>query len=141
MRILKINIVNSFSDVDYSSLIEKVLNKASNIMNTKDKAINIILVDNEKIHEMNEQYRHKDYATDVLTFNDGYLNNLGDVFISVDKCTEQARDFGHSFDRELGFLAVHGYLHTLGYDHETKEDEEKMLLLQENILNKAKLYR
>lgn len=141
MRTLKINIVNSFNELDYSKTIDKVITKASNIMDTKDKGINIILVDDAEIKEMNSQYRQKDYATDVLTFPDGYLNNLGDVFISIEKCKEQAVEFGHSFERELGFLAVHGYLHTLGYDHLTKEDEDTMMKLQENILNKAKLYR
>jgi probable rRNA maturation factor len=141
MRILKINIVNSFNDSDYSGTIEKVLTKASNILDTKDKGITIILVDNAEIEEMNSLYRQKEYATDVLTFPDGYLNNLGDVFISIEKCSEQAQEFGHSFERELGFLVVHGYLHTLGYDHQTQEDEETMTKLQENILNKAKLHR
>ena len=80
-------------------------------------------------------------ATDVLTFPDGYLNNLGDVFISVDKCTEQALELEHSFNRELGFLTVHGILHSLGYDHLTDEDEKEMNELQDKILNKAKLFR
>ena len=138
---MKINIVNSFNNIDYSKTINKVLNKAGNIMDTKDKSINIILLDNSEIKEMNNQYRNKDYATDVLTFPDGYLNNLGDIFISIEKCEEQRIEYGHSFDRELGFLTIHGYLHTLGYDHLTKEDEEVMTKLQEDILSKAKLYR
>ncbi len=110
-------------------------------MSTNDKSINIILIDNKEIQEMNKQYRSKDYATDVLTFPDGYLNNLGDIFISIDKCTEQSIEYEHSFERELGFLTVHGYLHTLGYDHQTKDEEEEMTKLQENIMKKAKLYR
>lgn len=138
---MKINIVNSFNNIDYSKTINKVLIKAGNIMDTKDKSINIILIDNSEIQEMNNQYRNKDYATDVLTFPDGYLNNLGDIFISIEKCEEQRVEYGHSFDRELGFLTIHGYLHTLGYDHLTKEDEEVMTKLQEDILSKAKLYR
>ena len=141
MKIMKINIINSFDEKDYSDVINKVLNKAGNITEQQKTQINIILVSDEKIQEMNKQYRHKDYVTDVLTFPDGYLNNLGDVFISIPKCITQSEELGHSFNRELGFLTVHGFLHTLGYDHQTKEEEEIMVSLQENILNKTKLYR
>lgn len=141
MRIMKINIVNYFNQEDYSKTINLVLTKASNILNTQNKSINIILIDNQRIKEMNNQFRNKDYATDVLTFPDGFLNNLGDVFISIDKTQEQAEEFGHSFERELGFLCVHGYLHTLGYDHQTKSEEEEMTSLQTTILDKAKLFR
>lgn len=138
---MKINIINYFNEVDYSKTITNVLDKASNIMDTKDKSINVILVDNQQIRNMNMQYRHKDYATDVLTFPDGYLNQLGDVIVSIEKCQEQAMDYAHSFERELGFLVVHGYLHTLGYDHQTPDEEEEMIKLQKQILNKAKLNR
>lgn len=138
---MKINIVNYFNQEDYSKTINLVLTKASNILNTQNKSINIILIDNQRIKEMNNQFRNKDYATDVLTFPDGFLNNLGDVFISIDKTQEQAEEFGHSFERELGFLCVHGYLHTLGYDHQTKSEEEEMTSLQTTILDKAKLFR
>lgn len=110
-------------------------------MSTQSQSINIILLSNDEIKEMNETYRNKDYVTDVLTFPDGYLNNLGDVFIAIPRCEEQAKEYGHSFQRELGFLTVHGYLHTLGYDHQTKDEEEEMTKLQETILQKAKLFR
>jgi probable rRNA maturation factor len=138
---MKINIINYFNEVDYSKTINTVLQKASNIMATQDKSINVILVDNQRIKDMNVQYRNKDYATDVLTFPDGYLNQLGDVIVSIEKCQEQAREYEHSFERELGFLVVHGYLHTLGYDHQTPDEEEEMITLQKQILNKAKLNR
>lgn len=141
MKIMKINIVNSFNDIDYSETIEKVLNKAGNLTNNQNKAINIILVDNDEIKRLNNLYRSKDSITDVLTFPDGYLNNLGDVFISIPKCEMQSEELGHSFERELGFLCAHGFLHTLGYDHQTSEEEDEMTKLQENILNKVKLYR
>ena len=138
---MKINIINYFNEVDYSKTINNVLDKASNIMDTKDKSINVILVDNQQIKNMNMQYRHKDYATDVLTFPDGYLNQLGDVIVSIEKCQEQAKEYAHSFERELGFLVVHGYLHTLGYDHQTFDEEEEMTRIQKEILNNAKLNR
>ena len=64
---------------------------------------------------------------------------LGDIYISLDKARSQAEEYGHSFKREICFLAVHGFLHLLGYDHMTKEDEEEMFSLQELILNEANI--
>jgi probable rRNA maturation factor len=141
MKKMKINLVNNFNTDDYSIVINKVAKTCTNVLSLSAKSINIILVDNLAIQELNKKYRNKDAATDVLTFPDGYLNNLGDVFISVDKCTEQALELEHSFNRELGFLTVHGILHSLGYDHLTDEDEKEMNELQDKILNKAKLFR
>lgn len=141
MITMKINIQNYFNDTDYSNVIEKVLTKASNLLNMQNKKINIILIDNIRMEEMNSLYREKDYPTDVLTFPDGYLNNLGDVFISIPKCVEQSKDLDHSFNRELGFLCAHGFLHTIGYDHQNEEEEKEMVLMQDKILNAAKLFR
>jgi len=141
MKTMKINIINSFNKEDYSQVIQLVLKKASNLTDNQNSNINIILVDNNEIKRLNKLYRKKDYVTDVLTFPDGYLNNLGDVFVSIPKMIEQSRELGHSEKRELGFLVVHGFLHTLGYDHVTEEDENIMTELQEKILNSAKIYR
>lgn len=105
---------------------------------------NIILVDNTYIHNLNLNYRHIDRPTDVITFaleddkivsmpNDYRV--LGDIYISIDKAKEQAEEYGHSFLREICFLTVHGFLHLLGYDHMTKEDEKVMFKEQEDILN------
>lgn len=138
---MKINIINSFNQESYEDVINKVLEKAANLTSNQNKTINIILIDNNEIQRLNKEYRNKDYVTDVLTFPDGYLNNLGDVFVSIPKMMEQAEELGHSNNRELGFLVVHGFLHTLGYDHQTKEEEEEMTSLQERILQSAKLYR
>jgi probable rRNA maturation factor len=138
---MRINIVNYFDDKDYNKILNHVATTALNSLQLQKKEINIILVDNKQIQELNKQYRDKDVPTDVLTFPDGNYNNLGDLFISVEKCEEQRIDYGHSFERELGFLLVHGLLHTLGYDHQTKEQEEEMTSLQEKLLHKAKLYR
>lgn len=141
MRTLKINIINYFNKEDYSQTINLVLTKASNLTDNQNKAINIILVDNNEIKRLNNTYRKKDYVTDVLTFNDGSFNNLGDVFVSIPKMMEQSEELGHSSERELGFLVVHGFLHTIGYDHQNEDDEKEMIELQNRILNKAKLYR
>ena len=141
MKIMKTNIVNYFNEIDYSDTINKVLTKAGNLLNQQNAQINIILVNNDKIKELNKVYRNKDHVTDVLTFPDGEFNNLGDVFISIQKCTEQAVELGHSFNRELGFLTIHGFLHTIGYDHHTDDEEKIMNDMQNKVLNAVKLYR
>ena len=107
---------------------------------------NIIIIDNPTIHKINKEYRNKDAPTDVISFAleddktviepDG-VRILGDIYISIDKVHEQALEYGHSFKRELSFLAVHGLLHLLGYDHMEKEDEVIMFSKQELILNEA----
>lgn len=141
MKIMNSNIINQWNTESYDKTIQTVLTKAANHLGLEGKHINIVLVGNQTIRTMNLEYRQKDYATDVLTFPDGYLNHLGDVIISIEKCEEQAKEYQHSFERELGFLVVHGLLHTLGYDHQNKEEEDQMNELQELILQKAKLYR
>lgn len=103
----------------------------------------IIIVNNKRIHEINKEYRNIDRETDVITFaledyEDVKFDNyrpLGDIYISIDKVKEQAKNYGHSELRELAFLTVHGFLHLLGYDHMNKEDEEVMFKKQELILD------
>jgi probable rRNA maturation factor len=141
MKIMKINIVNYFNNNDYSQVVHQVTNVASTLLHLEEEALTVIFVTNVEIRKMNMEFRNKDYATDVLTFADGSFHHLGDVIISLDKCIEQAKELNHSFERELGFLVVHGLLHTLGYDHQTKEEEAEMNELQQRILHKAKLYR
>lgn len=138
---MKINTVNYFNQEDYTKIIDVVLQQGANILQLQEVSINVILVDNAKIQSLNKTYRQKDYVTDVLTFPDGYLHHLGDIFISMETCASQALELGHSFERELGFLTVHGLLHTLGYDHHTEDEESIMVELQEQILRKAKLFR
>lgn len=93
-----------------------------------DAEVNITFVDDEQIHEMNRQFRQKDSATDVLSFplgeNGHYDINpdtgcyqLGDIVLSVEHAVAQAAEFGHTFQREMGYLTVHSMLHLLGYDH------------------------
>ncbi len=129
--------------------IEKVLNIGIKKLNLKNIEFNVIITDNEYIHKLNKEYRNIDRETDVITFaleDDKIfpkLENrvLGDIYISVDKAHSQAIEYGHSFKREICFLAVHGFLHLLGYDHILKEDEKVMFSLQEEILNEAKINR
>lgn len=103
---------------------------------------NVIIVDNNKIHELNKEYRGIDRVTDVISFAledfhdiDLEIRMLGDIYISYEKAKEQADYYGHSYLRELSFLTIHGLLHLLGYDHMKKEDEEVMFKKQEVILN------
>ena len=108
---------------------------------------NVILVGNDYIHELNKNYRNIDRPTDVITFaledyEDGIKlehRMLGDIYISIDKAISQAEEYGHDLRREICFLAVHGFLHLLGYDHMEKEEEEIMFSLQEEILNEANI--
>ena len=111
---------------------------------------NIIIIDNPTIHKINKEYRDKDAPTDVISFAleddktvidpDG-VRILGDIYISIEKVHEQALEYGHSFKRELSFLAVHGLLHLLGYDHMEKSDEEVMFKKQEEVLNYYEIYK
>ena len=144
---MKINFVNETNlDVkEYKKLIRSVFKHEKS-----DKFFNIIFVTKEKIQQINKDYRGIDRVTDVITF--ALMENLdeifmeaelelGDVFICIDRAIEQAVEYGHSIEREIGFLAVHGYLHLTGYDHMTEEDEKIMFAKQEEILAKAKLKR
>ena len=104
---------------------------------------NIIIIDNQRIKEINKEYRGIDKETDVISFaledsKDFIYEDfrlLGDIYISLDKVKEQSKLYNHSFLRELAFLSVHGLLHLLGYDHMEKEDEEVMFKKQDEILD------
>jgi len=138
---MNVNIVNQIDQPVNEDIIKNVLNLSSKDLHLEDYTINIILVNNDIIQHLNKSFRNKDQATDVLTFPDGSFKNLGDIFISLDKVEEQRLRYAHSFERELAFLTVHGLLHTLGYDHQTEEEEKEMFTLQETLLQKAKITR
>jgi probable rRNA maturation factor len=135
--------------------IERVLNFAANKQNVEiHSEVSVTFVSNERIQEINREYRKKDTPTDVISFAMEELGEgeieitgsqiprvLGDIIISVPKTKEQAEEYGHSFLRELGFLAVHGFLHLLGYDHMSEDEEKEMFTLQKEILNEYGLTR
>ncbi|WML47478.1 rRNA maturation RNase YbeY [Neobacillus sp. PS3-34] len=135
--------------------IENLLNFAAEKLKVDDGSeLSITFVSNERIQEINREYRDKDKPTDVISFAMEELGEgeieligadmprvLGDIIISVTRAEEQAEEYGHSFKRELGFLAVHGLLHLLGYDHETEEQEKEMFTLQREILDEFGLSR
>lgn len=141
------SITNEYGyDKDYSYL-DDTIKRTLEHEKVKNANFSIVFVDNEKIQYLNKNYRGKDSVTDVISFafedtiadkeNIMYNNMrfLGEIYICIPRMIEQATLYGHSETRELAFLTVHGLLHLLGYDHQTKEDEEKMFGLQEVILN------
>lgn len=120
----------------------------------KNAELSVTFVDNAEIHELNLRFRSKDKPTDVLSFplfeaDEGFTLDpaigavaLGDIVISAERAWEQAEEFGHSFSREVCFLAVHSTLHLLGYDHEVSEEDEKYMNdTQEEVLAKMGLRR
>ena len=125
---------------------EKLIRRVFRSVDLK-KEFNLIFVTDEEIKRLNQTYRKIDRVTDVLSFalcddlEKKMKNSLGDIFIAVDQARRQASEYGHSLKREMAFLAVHGYLHLLGYDHQTKEEEEQMFAKQEAILLQAGLKR
>ena len=128
---------------------QKLINKIFKQFKKRPDIFSIIFVDSLEIRRINKEYRNKDSVTDVISFayNDNDVDNIyaeneiGDIFICLERAKEQALEYGHSLEREVGFLAVHGYLHLKGYDHMTLEDEKVMFKLQEEILEKAGLKR
>ena len=130
--------------------MKSVLNYAIKKEKLENVIFNVIIVDNNYIHELNRDYRHIDRETDVITFaledeKDMLVPDgervLGDIYISIDKAKSQAKEYGHSLLRELTFLAVHGFYHLLGYDHMTKEEEEIMFSKQEEVLHECNIER
>lgn len=140
------NFENNYEQ-DFIAIIEQALK----ILGIKDDVeVSCVLVDDERIHEINREYRHIDRSTDVISFamedNDqfyveGMPRTLGDIFISVDHAKKQAEEYGHSLRREMCFLFTHGILHLLGYDHMTDEQEKEMFGLQDEILGALSIER
>ena len=140
------NFENNYEQ-DFTAIIEQAL-KTLGIED--DVEVSCVLVDDERIHEINREYRHIDRSTDVISFamedNDqfyveGMHRTLGDIFISVDHAKKQAEEYGHSLRREMCFLFTHGILHLLGYDHMTDEQEKEMFGLQDQILGALSIER
>jgi probable rRNA maturation factor len=145
--------------------LEQLLTIAGEAEGVDRGEVALTFVDNEAIRELNRDYRGLDQPTDVLSFammevtedelemvggaglsdepapEREYADLLGDIIISVPKAIEQSEEYGHSLERELGFLFVHGFLHLIGYDHQEEAAERTMFDLQEQILLKAGLTR
>lgn len=139
-------------DEDTKNQIESLLTFAAKKENiTEEAELSISFVDEEEIQAINRDYRDKDKVTDVISFaleedepeivGLDMPRVLGDIIICTNVAEEQADSYGHSFERELGFLALHGFLHLLGYDHMNEEDEKVMFGRQDTILNAYGLTR
>ncbi|MEB5699734.1 rRNA maturation RNase YbeY [Staphylococcus saprophyticus] len=137
---------------DWFTQIDKLLTFAKEQENIEEEAeLSVTFVDKDEIQEINKMYRDKDKVTDVISFalEEGepeitgieMPRVLGDIIICTDVAQEQADSYGHSFERELGFLALHGFLHLLGYDHMNEQDEKQMFGRQDQILNAYGLTR
>ena len=144
---------------------QEILEFAAQKTGKEKKEMAVTFVSNARSHELNLEYRDTDRPTDVISLEykpeldiavdeENLLDHpelaemledfdayIGELFISVDKAREQAEEYGHSFEREMGFLAVHGFLHINGYDHYTPEEEAEMFGLQEEILTAYGLTR
>lgn len=145
---------------EHKGLVEDILQYAGKYLKLEvDTEMSVTFVNNDKIQQLNKEFRGVDRATDVISFaieddaegdfpivmDDELVEqipeNLGDIFVSIDKVDEQAKFLGHSYERELGFLVVHGFLHLNGYDHQNDADEKEMFTLQRNILDDYGLKR
>ena len=155
-----------FEDIDeskeYVDLINKVVKtcfEEENLTKT-NMYLNIILTNPKKIKEINKKYRNIDKETDVLSFpmfekeeltqiislsnmkkNADIKEVLGDIIVSIERVKDQAEEYGHSFERELSYMIVHGFYHIMGYDHIVESDKLIMRQKEENILNKLNITR
>ncbi|MGG4193817.1 rRNA maturation RNase YbeY [Paenibacillus jamilae] len=149
-------------DPSLIELLERILQEAAAMEGIQEGEVALTFVDNEQIHELNREYRGIDRPTDVLSFAlnesveeeldilyeiedeqelDEMNDLLGDIIISTECAKEQADEYGHSLEREIGFLFVHGFLHLLGYDHQDEPSEQIMMDKQEAVLEKVGLRR
>lgn len=145
---------------EYQDLVRSVVEFAADYQKyPENRECSISFVSSERIREINRDFRGIDKVTDVISFalddddddfdtiasvmqnDEQFVTSIGDIIISVDRAREQAEDYGHSLERELGFLALHGFLHLNGYDHQTEEEEAEMFGLQQEILSAYGLTR
>lgn len=154
---LEIDFIDETNEIEEAAqqLVENILQFAAQKENIDEGTeLSVTFVDNSRIQEINKEYRNKDAATDVISFAMEEMGEdemkivgadiprmLGDIIISIERTKEQAAEYGHSFDRELGFLALHGFLHLLGFDHMTESDEKVMFTKQKEILDEYGLSR
>lgn len=154
MNIAEINFLDIEENTEYVDILNKVLEECFLEEKLKDKKlyVNIVLTNPENIRKMNKEYRNIDKETDVLSFPmfEKYeldereaLNEdvLGDIVISIERVKEQADEYGHSFERELSYMAVHGFYHLMGYDHIDEEDKIIMRQKEEIVLEKLKILK
>ena len=140
---------NTEKEIKELSKLEEYINFVVQELDIKEAFFNIIFVSNEEIHEINREFRNTDRVTDVISFaledNEEELFSeyrlLGDIYIAIDVAYDQAIEYNHSREREVCFLATHGILHLLGYDHMTIEEEKEMFTKQEQLLDAYEIKR
>lgn len=151
--------INQQERIEFNPILEttlrRIADRAAQILGISSTSeLSILIVDNEYIRELNAIYRGKDEATDVLSFAMNELGEdepeleepediimLGDIVISLEQAWQQSQEYGHSLERELGYLLVHGLLHLLGYDHEGDKEQKLMREWEEKIMNDVNLKR
>ena len=156
-KISEVHFIDIEEDSTYLDLINTVVKTAfkEEKLNNSNIYINIILTDPNNIRKTNKQYRNIDKETDVLSFPmfekeeiENLKNSknlvpevLGDIMISVERVKKQAKEYGHSFERELAYMLVHGFYHLMGYDHIEEEDKKQMREKEEIVLSKLRIVR
>lgn len=158
---MDINFIDETKKITSNQLheIDDLLQFAADYLKlSEDTEISVSFMDNQAIQEINREYRSNDMPTDVISFaleEEGaqempiffdeetlpFPRNLGDILISTERAFTQAQEYGHSYERELGFLAIHGFLHLNGYDHMEEAQEKEMFDLQKVILEAYGLER
>ena len=136
---MKINVFNE-NNLLQNINIEKIVSDLEEAFNNKystEKEISLIIVSTDEIHRLNNEFRHIDRPTDVLSFEEYEEDSLGEIFICDEKVIEQANSYNHSVEREFAFLLSHGIFHLLGYDHQDETHEKIMINLQENLLQET----
>lgn len=152
-------IINQQNKINYGKELQQVIVNVCNAVTKivrlpKNSEVSIMIVDNSYIQELNFIYRQQNRPTDVLSFamnelsddepdydSSQELNILGDIVLSLEQASLQSNEYGHSLERELGYLVAHGMLHLMGYDHETEEEARVMRSLEEKIMQAVKLER
>jgi len=140
---------NTDKDIEELKKLEEYMNFVVEKLDIKEGIFNIIFVSNEEIHEINRNFRNTDRVTDVISFaledneEEAFkeFRLLGDIYIAIDVAYDQAIEYNHSREREVCFLATHGLLHLLGYDHMTISEEKEMFGKQEELLKAFEINR
>lgn len=156
-NLVEINYLNINENEEYEELIKNVVEEAFKIekLESSNLYLNIILTDPNNIRVTNNIYRKIDKETDVLSFpmferneienikenGNEILETLGDIMISIERVKEQAKEYSHSFERELAYMVIHGFYHLMGYDHIEECDRKEMRLKEENVLNILNIVR
>jgi probable rRNA maturation factor len=140
---IRVSLLNEYGKVDIPERkIKEIIKFVLKEMEKDNSELSLVMCNNDYMHFYNKEYRNKDYPTDVLSFVDGErigkITYLGDIIISIDKVESQSEEYGVSFEEEFSRLLVHGILHLLGYDHETSEEDEKVMMsIQDKLVDEV----